>query len=139
MKFPRGLDDFLMSLERSQRSKLRRKYKKVFTHFDQRMEIRVVCSAAQLEDAIPHFEEIARKTEKRKQGYGFFDTPDICQELSSGRGQRLAQGFYCFSGRPTRSLLDWYPYNRVLQADYVGYDPASGRVLSRHLPVPACA
>lgn len=126
MKFPRGLDDFLMSLERSQRSKLRRKYKKVFTHFDQRMEIRVVCSAAQLEDAIPHFEEIARKTEKRKQGYGFFDTPDICQELTQAADNGWLRAFIVFlEGQPAAFWIGTL-YNRVLQADYVGFDPAWG-------------
>jgi hypothetical protein len=126
MKFPRGLDDFLMSLERSQRSKLRRKYKKVFTHFDQRMEIRVVCSAAQLEDAIPHFEEIARKTEKRKQGYGFFDRPDIRQELMQAANNGWLRAFIVLlEGQPAAFWIGTL-YNRVLQADYVGFDPAWG-------------
>lgn len=126
MKFPSGLDDFLMSLERSQRSKLRRKYKKVFTHFDQRMEIRVVGSAAQLQDAIPHFEEIARKTEKRKQGYGFFDAPDIRQELMQAAKHGWLRAFIVFlEGQPAAFWIGTL-YNRVLQADYVGFDPAWG-------------
>jgi hypothetical protein len=126
MKFPRGLDDFLMSLERSQRSKLRRKYKKVFTHFDQRMEIRGVCSGAQLEDAIPHFEEIAGKSEKRKQGYGFFDTPDIRQELMQAANNGWLRAFIVFlEGQPAAFWIGTL-YNRVLQADYVGFDPGWG-------------
>jgi hypothetical protein len=126
MKFPRGLDDFLMSLERSQRSKLRRKYKKVFTHFDQRMEIRVVCSAAQLDGAIPHFEEIARRTEKRKQGYGFFDTPDIRQELMQAANNGWLRAFIVFlEGQPAAFWIGTL-YNRVIQPDYVGFNPAWG-------------
>ena len=124
MKFPSGLEDFLMSLERSQRSKLRRKYKKVFNHFDQRMEIRGVCSATQLESAIPQFEEIARKTEKRKRGFGFFDSPDIRQELIQAANNRWLRAFIVYlEGKPAAFWIGTL-YNRLLQADYVGFDPA---------------
>lgn len=124
MKFPNGLEDFLMSLERSQRSKLRRKYKKVFSHFDQRMEIRNVCSAAELASEIPQFEAIARKTEKRKQGFGFFDAPEIRQELMRAAKKGWLRAFVVYlEGHPAAFWIGTL-YNRSLQADYVGFDPA---------------
>ncbi len=124
MKFPNGLDDFLMSLERSQRSKLRRKYKKVLSHFDDRLELRIVNSPADLQSVIPHFEEIAAKTEKRKLGFGFFDTPEIRQELEDAAQNGWLRAFIVYlDGRPAAFWIGAL-YNRSLQADYVGYDPS---------------
>jgi CelD/BcsL family acetyltransferase involved in cellulose biosynthesis len=123
MKFPNGLEDFLMSLERSQRSKLRRKYKKVLAHFDQRLEIRTVNSVEELERAIPDFEEIAAKTEKRKLGFGFFDTLEIGQELTQAAENGWLRAFVVYlEGKPAAFWIGTL-YNRCLQADYVGYDP----------------
>jgi hypothetical protein len=124
MKFPNGLDDFLMSLERSQRSKLRRKYKKVLSHFDQRLELRIVNSLPELQSVIPHFEEIAAKTEKRKMGFGFFDTPEIRQELLDAAENGWLRAFLVYlDGQPAAFWIGTL-YNRSLQADYVGYDPS---------------
>ena len=54
-----------MSLRRSQRSKLRRKYKKVLSSFAGKAKVRSFRSFADLEPAISDMEEIARRTDKR--------------------------------------------------------------------------
>ena len=79
----KALDAFFMSLGRSQRSKLRRKYKKVLNHFAGEVQVRWFCSLADLELAISAMEEIASKTDKRRVfGVGFFDTPQIREQMA---------------------------------------------------------
>ena len=138
MKFPNGLEDFLMSLERSQRSKLRRKYKKVLTHFDQRLELRIVNSADDLQSVIPHIEEIAAKTEKRKLGFGFFDTLEIRQELDQAAEKGWLRGFCGLSRRQAGGLLDRHPVQPLLAGGLRRLRSCLGGIFSRHLFIPQC-
>ena len=72
MNFPKGLDALFMNLGRSQRSKLRRKYKNVLNHFAGKVQIRCFRSLTDLEPAIADMEEIASKTDKRRCSGRFF-------------------------------------------------------------------
>ena len=124
MDFPKGLDAFLSSLCRSQRSKLRRKYKKVLKHFAGRVEVRQFCSVADLELAISAMEEIARKSDKRRFGWGFFDTLQIREQMSvAAEGGWLKVFVLYVEDKPVAFWMGTL-YNRCLQADHVGYDPA---------------
>ena len=80
--FPQGLDAFLMSRSRSQRSKLRRKYKNVLSRFAGKVQVRCFRSLMDLEPAVADMEKIASKTDKRRvYGRGFFDTPQIREQM----------------------------------------------------------
>jgi hypothetical protein len=82
--FPKGLDAFFMSRSRSQRSKLRRKYKNVLARFAGKVQVRCFRSLADLEPAIADMEEISSKTGKRRVfGFGFCDTPRIREEMAA--------------------------------------------------------
>lgn len=88
MNFPKGLDDFLSSLCRDQRSKLRRKYKRLLNRFADRWQIRQFCSVGDLEAAISIMEGIAGKSVKRRRfGWGFFDTPELRQQMLLRRNE----------------------------------------------------
>src|ERR1019366_10360111 len=66
MNFPKGLDTLFMNLGRSQRSKLRRKYRNVLNRFAGKVRIRCFRSLMDLEPAISDMEAIASKTDKRR-------------------------------------------------------------------------
>ena len=125
MNFPKGLDAFLSSLCRSQRSKLRRKYKKVLDYFVGRLGVRQFCSVADLETAIPAMEEIARKSDKRRRfGWGFSDTPQIREQMAvAAEGGWLRIYVLHLEDKPAAFWMGTL-YDRCLQADHVGYDPA---------------
>lgn len=123
MDFPRGPGAFLSSLGRSQRSKLRRKYKKVLSYFADRLRVRQFCSVADLELAISAMEEIAAKSEKRRFGWGFFDTQQMREQMFiAAKGGWLRIYVLYLDDKPAAFWMGTL-YNRCLQADHVGYDP----------------
>jgi hypothetical protein len=76
-----------------------------------------------LQSVIPHLEQIAGKTEKRKLGFGFFDTPEICRELRQAAENGWLRAFVVYlEGQPAAFWIGTL-YCGSLQADYVGYDP----------------
>jgi CelD/BcsL family acetyltransferase involved in cellulose biosynthesis len=125
MEFPKGLDAFVMSLSRSQRSKLRRKYKKILNRFAGKMQIRCSVSLADLRPAISHMEEIARKTKQRRVfGSGFFDTPQICEQMVVAAERGWLRIYILYLEEKPVAFWMGTLYDRCLQADYVGYDPS---------------
>jgi CelD/BcsL family acetyltransferase involved in cellulose biosynthesis len=124
MNFPEDLDAFLSNLCRDQRSKLRRKYKKVLNRFADRMQVRHFRSVADLEPAISAMEEIASKSAKRQVGFGFFDTPRIRDQMAiAAEGGWLRIYVLYLEHKPAAFWMGTL-YDRCLQADDVGYDPA---------------
>lgn len=131
MNFPKGLDAFFMSLERSQRSKLRRKYKKVLNCFAGKVQVRCFRSLEDLEAAIPNMEEIASKSDKRRVfRFDSLDTPQIREQLvveaeravvAAKEGWLRIYVLY-LKERPAAYWMGTL-YDRCLQADHVGYDP----------------
>ena len=122
---PRGLDAFVMSLGRSQRSKLRRKYKKALDRFEEKMQIYCLHSLADMDLAISDIEEISSKTTQRRVfGSGFFNTPQICKQMvvAAERGWLKIYILY-LEDKPVAFWMGTL-YNGYLQADYVGYDPS---------------
>ena len=123
-KFPKGLDAFFMSLSRSQRSKLRRKYKNVLNRFAGKMQIRCFRSLADLEPAIAQMEEIASKTDKRRVfGLGFFDTQQIHEQMVVAAQRGWLRIYILYLEDKPAAFWRGTVYDRCLQGDDVGYDP----------------
>lgn len=125
--FPQGLDSFFMSLGRSQRSKLRRKYKKVLNCFPGKVQVRCFRSPGDLESAILDVEEIAGKTDKRSLGIGFFNTPQIRMQLGTVAERGWLRIYILYLEAKPAAFWIGTLYDQCLQADHAGYDPAWGQ------------
>jgi len=127
MNFPKGLDAFLSSLCRSQRSKLHRKYQKVLNYFAGRIRVVQFRTGTDLDSAVSVMEEIASKSEKRRSGFGFFDTPQVREQMAiAARGGWLRIYVLYLEDKPSAFWMGTL-YDRCLQADHVGYDPVWAR------------
>jgi CelD/BcsL family acetyltransferase involved in cellulose biosynthesis len=134
MNFPKGLDAFFMSLGRSQRSKLRRKYKKVLNRFVGKVQVRCFRSLADLKATISIMEGIASKGDHRRVfRFDSYDTPQIREQLiveeermvvAAERGWLRIYLLY-LEEKPAAYWMGTL-YDRCLQADHVGYDPIWG-------------
>jgi hypothetical protein len=124
MNCPKGLDAFLASLGRSRRSKLRRKYKRVLNRFPVSLRVRSFRTIADLEQAMPDMEQIARKSVKRQFGFGFANTPSAREKLivEATRGWLRIYILY-FEQNPV-AFWKGTLHERCLQADHSGYDSA---------------
>lgn len=125
--FPKGLDAFFMTLDRSQRSKLRRKYKKVLNRFAGKVQIRCFCSLADLEAAILDMEEIANKTNKRRFGFGFFDTVQIREQMVVAAERKCLRIYVLYLEEKAAAFWMGTLHDGCLQADHAGYDPVWGK------------
>jgi hypothetical protein len=128
MNFPNGLDAFLMSLGRSQRSKLRRKYKKVLTLFPGKVQVKCYRSLEEIDTVASDMELVASKTAKRQLGFGFSDTPPAREQMviAAENGWLRAYVLY-LEGKPV-AFWTGVVYQRCLHADHVAYDPSYGEV-----------
>ena len=109
MNFPKGLDTFFMNLGRSQRSKLRRRYRNPLNHFAGRLQILCFRSLVDLEPAISDMEAIASKTNKRRVfGGGFFDTPQIREQMVVAAEGAARQSTY-YTSKENRPRSGWAP------------------------------
>jgi hypothetical protein len=124
MKFPNGLDAFLMSLGRSQRSKLRRKYKKVLKLFPGKVQVKCYRSLAEIDTVASDMELVASKTAKRQLGFGFSDTVRAREQMviAAENGWLRAYVLY-LEGKPV-AFWTGVVYQRCLHADHVAYDPS---------------
>jgi len=131
LNFPKGLDAFFMSLGRSQRSKLRRKYEEVLNRFVGKVQVRSFRSLTDLKATISIMEEIASKGHHRRVfKCDDCDTPQIRQRLmveaermvvAAERGWLRIYLLY-LEEKPAAYWMGTL-YDRCLQADHVGYDP----------------
>ena len=123
--FPKGRESFLTTLGRSQRSKLQRKYKKVLNQFAGKVQIRSFRSVENLPAAIGDMETIASKTEKRRVfGDGFFDTPEIREHMTVAAAKGWLRLYILYLEDHPAAFWMGTVYNRCLQGDHTGYDPA---------------
>jgi hypothetical protein len=124
MNFPHGLEAFLLTLGPRRRSQLRRKYKRVLNSFAGRIQVRSFRAVADLEQAIPDMEKIARHSTKRHLGYGFFDTAQTREQLllEARRGWLRIYILY-IDGNPV-SFLKGTLYEGCLQPDHTAFDSA---------------
>lgn len=121
---PEGREAFLKNLERSQRSKLRRKYKKFQDAFAGRIAVRGFKAVAELGDAVRDMEEIARKSVKRQLGFGFFNTPRNREQLLVEAALGWLRVFVLYVDGDPISFWKGTLYERRLHADDVGFDSA---------------
>jgi hypothetical protein len=127
MNFPKSLDAFFMSLGRSQRSKLRRKYKKVINGFTGKVQIRCFRSFVDLEAAISDMEKIASKTDKRRVfGDSFPDTPEIHEQMVVAAKRGWLRIYILYLEEKPAAFWMGTIYDHCLRADHVGYDPVWG-------------
>jgi hypothetical protein len=124
MSVPKDLDTFFQCLGRSQRSKLRRKYKKVLHNFSERIKVRSFRTSAELDQAIAHMERIARQSVKRQLGFGFFDTPLTRVQLMGEATRGWLRIYILYLDEMPVAFWQGTLYDRILQADQVGFDPA---------------
>jgi hypothetical protein len=124
MNFPKDLDAFLLSLGPKQRSKLRRKYKKVLRGFVGRMQVRSYQTIADLEHAIPDMEEIASKSVKRQLGFGFFDTPQSREQLLIEATRGSLRIYILYLNENPVAFWKGTLYEHCLHADHAGFHSA---------------
>jgi hypothetical protein len=124
MSFPRDLDAFLSSLGRSQRSKLRRKYKRVLNCFPGRVQVRSFRTIADLEQAISDMERIARTSVKHQLGLGFLDTLQTREQLRVEAVRGWLRIYILYVEEEPVSFWQGTLYEGCLQADHVGFDAA---------------
>jgi hypothetical protein len=122
MNFPKDLETFLSSLGRSQRSKLRRKYNRVLNSFPGRIQVRSFRTVADLEQAIPDMEHVARKSVKRQLGYGYFDTLQTREQLLVEAARGWLRIYILYIEDQPVSFWKGTLYVRCLQADHAGFD-----------------
>jgi len=116
----KGLDAFLAHLSRSQRSKLRRKYKKVLSRFGGRIRVCCICSLSDADSAISDIGEIASKSG----GGPFSDKSRNHQPIAVAAEKGWLRIFVLyFEDRPAAFWIGTL-HCRRLQADRVGFDPA---------------
>lgn len=120
---PKTLDALFMSKGRSQRSKLRRKFKNVLNRLAGEVQIRCFRSPADLGLAISDMEEIASKTDKRQVfGVGFFDTPQIRQQMALAAEKGWLRIYILYIEEKPAAFWMGTLYDGCLQGDHVGYD-----------------
>jgi hypothetical protein len=120
--FPKGLDAFFNSLGRKQRSKLRREYNKVLNCFPGKASIRSFRAVGDLELAIPEMEKIARKTEKRQLGFGFYDTAETRAQLAAAAEAGWLRIYILYLEDKPAAFWAGTVYRQCLQGEYAGYD-----------------
>jgi hypothetical protein len=124
MNFPKGLDNLFMNLGRSQRSKMRRKYRNVLNHYAGKVRTRCFRSLMDMEPAISDMEAIANKTDKQRVfGAGFVDTPQIREQMVVAALNGWLRIYILYIEEKPAAYWMGTVYNRCLQADEVGYDP----------------
>jgi hypothetical protein len=126
--FPQSLDAFLMSRNGSQRSKLRRKYKNILAHFAGKVQVRCFRSLMDLEPAIADMEKIASKTDKRLFGLGFFDTPQIREQMAVAAERGWLRVYILYLEERPAAFWRCTVYSGCLQGDHAGYDPVWGEL-----------
>ncbi len=124
MDFPKSLDAFLASLERSQRSKLRRKYNRVLNTFPGKVQVRCFQTATDVEQAIFHMEQIALHSVKRQLGYGFFDTQMTREQMLVEAERGWLRIYILFIEEKPVSFWKGTLFDRSLRAEHVGFDAA---------------
>ena len=121
---PKGMEAFFKSLGPSQRSKLRRKYKKFSDTFAGKTDVRSFQSVAELDEAVRDMEEIARNSVKRQLGFGFFSTPQTRDQLFVEAAHGWLRIFILYVDGLPVSFWKGTLYQRCLYADHVGFDSA---------------
>jgi hypothetical protein len=124
MDFPKSLDAFLASLERPQRSKLRRKYNRVLNSFPGKVQVRCFQTTGDLEQAISDMERIAVNSVKRRLGYGFFDSQMTREQMLVEAERGWLRIYILYIDEKPVSFWKGTLYERSLRSEHVGFDAA---------------
>jgi Acetyltransferase (GNAT) domain len=124
MDFPKSLDAFLASLERPQRSKLRRKYNRVLNSFPGKVQVRCFQTSGDLEQAISDMERIAVNSVKRRLGYGFVDTHLTREQMLVEAERGWLRIYILYIDEKPVSFWKGTLYERCLRSEHVGFDLA---------------
>ena len=137
MPFPKTMDELWTSLHSTQRSKLRRKYQRVWRHFAGRIQIREFSSMADLEPALAVVEQIASQSDKRSLGFGFFDTPEVREGMALAAMADWLKIYVLYLEDKPAAFWMGTLYNGCLQADHVAHDRVCGAIFSGHVSAAA--
>jgi CelD/BcsL family acetyltransferase involved in cellulose biosynthesis len=88
------------------------------------MQVRSFRAVADLEQAIPDMEEIARKSVKRQFGHGFFDTAQIREQLLLKATRGWLRIYILYVDENPVSFWQGTLYERCLHADHTAFDSA---------------
>lgn len=113
-----------MTRSRSQRSKLRRKYRNMLTRFAGSVQVRCFRSPLDLPLAIADMERIASRTDRRLlMGSGFVDNPETREQMAVAAEMGWLRIYVLYlEGKPA-AFWRCTAYNGSLYGDHAGYDP----------------
>jgi hypothetical protein len=124
MKLPEAADHLYQGLSKGLRGELRRKKKKLLSDFDGRVTTRCYRLQSDLEIALPHLEEVAKKTYQRGLRVGFQDTPQVRRRLEFCAQKGWLRIYVLYIDERPCSFSAGTVYNGVYTTDYIAYDPA---------------
>jgi hypothetical protein len=105
------------------REQIRRKKKKINADFPGRAEVVCYTQASDLETAIPHIEEIARKSYQRGLGVGFSDTESMRRRLRFCATKGWLRAYVAYLGGQPASFAIGTICNKTYTSDFLGFDP----------------
>jgi CelD/BcsL family acetyltransferase involved in cellulose biosynthesis len=121
---PKDLNSLFMSLGPNQRSKMRRKYKKLLSGVVGEVKVRSFRCLADLQAAFLDVERIASKTEKRRVfGINFYDTLQGREHMLVAAEKGWLRTYVLYFKEEPVAFWMGTVYDGCLQADHVGYDP----------------
>jgi hypothetical protein len=124
INFPDTVEKFYQGLSKSLRGELRRKRKKLFEDFEGKVTVKCYQDLRDLASALPHLEEIAKKTYQRGLGVGFQDTPQMRRRLELCAAMGWLRIYVLYIEGIPRSFSAGTVYDSVYTTDYIAYDPA---------------
>ncbi len=124
MKFPEKVDQLYQGLSKSLRAELRRKKKKLVDDFGSGVSLRCYRDVSDLAIALPHIEEVAKKTYQRGLGVGFRDTPQMRGRLELCAKKGWLRIYVLYIKDSPRSFSAGTTCEGVYTTDYIAYDPA---------------
>lgn len=121
---PKDVNSVFVNVGRNQRSKLRRKYKKMLRGTMGEVKTRCFRSVAESETALLDVERIASKTAKRRLfGVNFYDTVPGREHMAVAAEMGWLRIYILYADEEPIAFWVGTVFNGCLQADYVGYDP----------------
>jgi hypothetical protein len=105
------------------REQIRRKKKKINADFPGRAEFICYTLASEMEIAIPHIEEIARKSYQRGLGVGFSDTESMRRRLQFCAAKGWLRAYVAYLGGQPAGFSIGTICNKTYTSDFLGFDP----------------
>jgi len=116
-------DQVYGQLSANLKEQLRRKKKKIHTDFPGSAEFVCYMQASDLEIAISHIEEIARRSYQRGLGVGFSDTESMRRRLQFCAAKGWLRAFVAYLGGQPAAFAIGTVCNKTYTSDFLGFDP----------------